>query len=582
MRDPGHRARRFDRVLAGIAGAALVLAACTGSGDGTVDAEETPAPDAATDATEAPTATDEPAVGGTLVFGTSADPKTLDPALASDGESLRVSEQIYEGLVTFEPGTTEIVPALATAWEPSDDELAWTFTLREGVAFHDGEPFNADAVCFNFDRWYNFTGPLQLSSASYYWQVIFGGFADNDPELELPESLYDSCEAVDDTTATITLTSPSSTFISGLSLTTFAIASPAALEQYDADAASVDGDGNLIYEGTYAFEHPTGTGPFQFGEWSPNNRLVIERFDDYWGETANLDQVIFRPIADNAARLQALQAGEIDGYDLVEPQDVPVIDGDPDLQVLDRPPFNIGFLGINVGFEPLDDVEVRRALAYGLNRQSVIDNLYAGRGELAVNLMPPTVDGWTDDVPTYEFDPEQAKQILTDAGYELPVEIDFWYPTDVTRPYLPDPRRTFEAFTSDLEQSGFAVNPQSAPWTPDYLDQTLGGNAAVYFMGQTGDFGDPDTFLGTFFRDERPMFGYSNDELFGLLQDALTEADPAARTAMYEQANQILMTELPAIPFAHASSALAFRSTVDGFVPSPVTLEDFSLVTKQQ
>jgi peptide/nickel transport system substrate-binding protein len=572
------------RTIGLVLATSIVLTACGGGTEGDSAPDDADSAEASTDdedggETEGDTA---PAAGGTLVFGASADPKTLDPALASDGESLRVSEQIYEGLVTFEPGTTDITGALAESWEPDEDGTAWTFQLREDVRFHDGEPFDAEAVCFNFDRWYNFEGPLQLSSASYYWQVIFGGFANNDPDLDLGDSLYASCDAVDETTATINLTRPSATFISGLSLTTFAIASPKALTEFEADAATVDGDGNLVYEGSFAFEHPIGTGPFKFAEWTRNDRLVLERNDDYWGEPAILDSVIFRPIADNAARLQALQSGEIDGYDLVEPQDVPVIEEDPGLQLLDRPAFNIGFIGLNQATEPFDDVEVRRAVMHGLNRQAVIDTIYTGRGEVATNLMPPSVLGWTDEVEQYDFDPELAKQILTDAGYELPVAIDFWYPTDVTRPYLPDPRRIFEAFVSDLEQSGFVVNPRSAPWTPDYLDQTLGGNASMYFMGQTGDFGDPDTFIGTFFRDARPMFGYENEELFGLLQDALIETDPDARIAMYEEANMILMEDLPALPFAHSRPALAFRSSIDGFVPSPVTLEDFSVVSKTE
>ena len=159
--------QHFRRWIALIALACLVLAACSSGEAEDVGGGGTEAPPAATDAPE-PAAEDGDDTagdgeGGTLVFGAAADPKTLDPALASDGESLRVSEQIYEGLVTFAPGTTDIVPALAESWEPSEDGTSYTFQLREGVTFHDGEPFNAEAVCFNFDRWYNFTGPLQLS-----------------------------------------------------------------------------------------------------------------------------------------------------------------------------------------------------------------------------------------------------------------------------------------------------------------------------------------------------------------------------------------------------------------------------------
>ncbi len=126
----------------------------------------------------------------TMAFGTSADPIVLDGALVSDGESLRAIDQIFEGLVTLEPGGTEVVPGLAKDWEISEDGLTYTFNLQEGVTFHDGEEFNAEAVCFNFDRWYNFKGPLQNPAASYYWQTVFGGFSDGKTE-----SLYESCEA---------------------------------------------------------------------------------------------------------------------------------------------------------------------------------------------------------------------------------------------------------------------------------------------------------------------------------------------------------------------------------------------------
>ena len=177
--------------------------------------------------------------GGTLVFGTSADPVVLDGALVSDGESLRAIDQMFEGLVTLSAGGTEIEPALAEEWEASEDGLAWTFTLREGISFHDGEPLNAEAVCFNFDRWYNFKGPLQNPSASYYWQTVFGGFAE--PEEGSPEgSLYKSCEAQDERTVVLNLTKGSSSFLGALALTNFTIASPKALQEFGADEGTVD------------------------------------------------------------------------------------------------------------------------------------------------------------------------------------------------------------------------------------------------------------------------------------------------------------------------------------------------------
>jgi len=521
-----------------------------------------------------------PAAGGTLVFGASNDPRILDPALASDGESLRVSEQIFETLVTTAPGTTDIVPQLAREWTASEDGLEWTFELQQGVTFHDDEPFNAEAVCFNFDRWYNFTGPLQLNSGAYYWRVIFGGFAENDPDGDAPEtSLYESCEAVDEDTAVLRLTAPSAAFLSGLVLAPFSIASPKALTDYDADSASLDADGNPVPQGTFGTEHPIGTGPFVFDSWIRNDRLVLTRNDDYWGEPALLDELIFRPIPDNAARLQALQTGEIDGYDLVDPQDVATIASDSELQLIERPSFNVGYVAFTQTFAPLDNPDVRRAIAHALNRQAVIDNVYGDSGEVPLEFMPPSVQGWTEDVTVYEYDPEEAMALLEGSGLELPIAIDFWYPSDVSRPYMPDPQRIAEAFASDLEQVGFDVNLQSAPWTPDYLDVTLSGGAAVHLLGQTGDFGDPETFVGTFFRTNSPQWGFDDPELRQALEDALRITDIDERTAAYEEINRTIMDALPGVPFAHSTSNLAFRSNVAGFVASPVSTEAFATVS---
>jgi peptide/nickel transport system substrate-binding protein len=534
--------------------------------------------------------------GGTLVFSSAADPVALDPILVSDGESLRVTLQIFETLVDLKPGTTDLEPGLAESWEASSDGLAWTFHLRQGVKFSDGTDFNADAVCFNFNRWYNFKGSFQNPSATYYWQVIFGGFATYNPDSGAPkDSLFKSCEATDANTAVITLTKPSSSFLAGLTLTPFAIGSPAALQKYEADKGAVDADGIFHPTGTYSTQHPIGTGPFQFKSWTRGDKLVLTRFDGYWGKNsdkptafngkgAHLDQLIFKPIADNAARLQALQSGDVQGYDLVEPQDIPTITGDPNLQILDRPAFNVGYVGFNLSIKPTDDPKVRQAIAYGLDRQGVIDSFYAGRGEVAKEFMPPSLFGYADDVPTYTYDPEKSKQILQDAGYTLPVKLDGWFPTDVSRPYMPDPKRNFEAFSASLEKAGFKVVPHSAPWSPDYLGRSDEGKLGnLYLLGWTGDFGDPDDFIGVFFQTPQKQWGTDTSQemkpVMDLLDQAETETDLAKRTELYKEANRQIMTILPGVPYAHNKPALAFIKSVEGYVPSPVDLQSFATVS---
>jgi peptide/nickel transport system substrate-binding protein len=521
---------------------------------------------------------DEGASGGRLVFATASDPVVLDGALVSDGESLRVIDQMFEGLVTLKPGTTEIVAGLATEWEADEAGTSWTFTLREGVNFHDGEPFNAEAVCFNFNRWYNFKGPFQLESATYYWQTVFGGFSD-----KKTPSLFESCEATDETTVVINLTKPSASFLGALALTNFTFASPKALQEFGADEGSVDEETGFKPTGTYGTEHPTGTGPFKFVSWTRGDRLVVERNEDYWGDEAKLEQVIFRPIADNAARLQALQSGDIQGYDLVEPQDIQTIQGDDSLQILDRPAFNVAYVGINQKVPPMDKLEVRQAVAAGLDRQAVVDNFYAGRGEVAKEFMPPSLGGYNPDVTEYTYDPAKAKQLLQQAGVQMPLQIDFWYPTDVSRPYMPDPKRNFEAFAASLNKSGFRVVAHSAPWSPDYLGRVQEGKAGhLHLLGWTGDYGDADNFIGVFFQQPTGQFGFTNEELTNVLNRAEAEPDAAERERLYQDANRLIMDFLPAVPYVHTKPAIAFNANVKGYQTSPVSLEPFAGVSIEE
>src|SRR4051812_39539122 len=401
----------------------------------------------------------------TLVFGSSADPVALDGALISDGESGRVIIQIYQGLVALKPGSTTVVPSLALSWKSSASGKAWTFSLRKNVKFSDGTPFNASAACYNFNRWYNFTGSFQNPSATYYWQTIFGGFKTYDPKSGAPKgSLYKSCKVVNNSTITINLTAPSASFLAGLSLPSFSIGSPTAEQKYGANQGSVDADGVFHPTGTYATQHPTGTGPFMLQSWTRGDKLTLVRNPNYWGTPAKLSTLIFKPIADNAARLQALQNGEVQGYDLVEPQDISTIKSDSDLKLLSRPPFNVGIVGMNQSIAPMNNIKVRQAVAYGLDRASVVKAFYGGRGVVAKESHPPSLFGYSNSVTQYSYNPAKSRALLKAAGLKLPVKITFWYPTSVSRPYMPDPQKNFQAFSASLTKAGFKVVPHAAPW----------------------------------------------------------------------------------------------------------------------
>ena len=452
-------ARSRRTLLALLALLALLGAACGDSGDDDGD----------TGAEDTETETEGGEEGGTLVFGSSADPVSMDGAYVSDGESLRVVDQLFETLVTTERGGTDPAPSLAKEWEASDDGLAWTFQLEEGVKFHDGTDFNAEAVCFNFDRWYNFKGLQQSPSVSYYWSTVFGGFKTQDNSDVPAESLYESCEAKSDTEVVINLTKASSSFLAGLAVPAFSIASPEALTKYEADKVGGTEE-SPTFDGTFGTQHPIGTGPFKLESFTPADRLVLVRNDDYWGEKAKLEKVIFRPIADGPARRQALENDEIQGYDFVDPGDVESLES-AGFQILERPAFNVGYVGFNQAKPPLDNLKIRQAIAHALNRQALVTAKYPEGAEVAKEFMPPELFGYADDVEEYDYDLAAAKKLIAESGVSNPT-LEFWYPTGVSRPYMPEPEANFQAFKADLEAAGFKITPKSAPWRPDY-NQTV-------------------------------------------------------------------------------------------------------------
>jgi peptide/nickel transport system substrate-binding protein len=512
----------------------------------------------------------------TFVFAGASDPTYLDPALVSDGESFRITEQIFEGLVSLKPGTTLLRPGLATKWG-SKNGKDWTFVLRHGVKFHDGTAFNAQAVCANFNRQYNFTGAFQDASATYYWQTVFYGFKKNESS-DLSPSLYKGCTAKGKYTAVIHLTKKSAAFLPGLVISSFAIQSPTAMRKYGANKGELR-NGTFYPTGTYAFSHPTGTGPFKFKSWTVGEKVELTRNASYWGKKPRLGRVIVRPISNNTARVQALQTGEINGADLIQPQDIPTIKKNKNLKVLNRPPFNVAYVTINQAHAPFNKLAVRQAIAHGLDRASVVKSFYAGRAIVANEFMPPQLFGWTNKVPKYPYNPSKAKQLLQKAGLKLPVPVEFWYPTNVSRPYMPNPKLNFEAFAASLEKSGFKVTAKSAPWRPDYVKHVNDGTGGdLNLIGWTGDFGDPDNFVGTFFQTYSPQFGFRNKAIFNILTRAEQETNYQKRIKLYQQANILIMKFLPAVPYAHSKPALAFQKKVKGYTPSPVGTDPFEPV----
>ncbi|MFV0133521.1 ABC transporter substrate-binding protein [Streptomyces sp. HMX87] len=514
----------------------------------------------------------------TFVFGAPGDPASLDPALASDGETFRVTRQAFEALLEHEPGGTELVGGLAESWESNDKGTVWTFNLRKGVKFHDGEAFNAAAVCANYDHWFNWTGTYQSSAVSYYWQKIMGGFAKNE-DPETPEANYKSCTAKDENTAVIEVKKPSANLPGGFSLQALAIHSPKAIEAYKKQAASASGDAISYPDYSQKAGTVAGTGPYKVAKWNKGNKEVtLQRFDDYWGDKAKVKNLVFRTIDTEEGRRQALQAGDIDGYDLVAPADVKTLENDG-FQVPTRGVFNLLYLGMTQEANPaLKKKEVRQAIAHSIDRENLVKTQLPEGGKVATQFMPETVAGYSEDVKKYPFDTAKGKQLLKDAG-ESGLKIDFCYPTEVTRPYMPAPQDLFELMKADLEKAGIKVTPKPMKWNPDYVDATEAGACPLYMLGWTGDFNDGYNFIGTWFAHYDKAWGFKNKELFEAVNAGSKFADPAKRTESYKKANEVIMDYLPGLPISSSPPAIAFGKDVNPPKVSPLTQENFAEVS---
>ncbi len=332
----------------------------------------------------------------TFVFGRGGDSVQLDPAIVTDGESFRVTGQVLEPLYQYEPGSTRPIPALAESCTANEASTEWTCVLRQGVKFHDGTDFNADAVIFNYDRWRQTDNPYHFESQVFeYYEYMWGGFDDT--------SIITSVEKVDDYTVKFMLSDSLAPFLANLAMDMFAISSPAAIE-----AAGED-------YGLPAFG-AVGTGPFKFVEWVEGDSITLTPNADYWGGAPVVD-VVMRVIADDSARFLALQAGDIQGFEQAVVEDLATAEASEDFYVQTRPALNTGYLAFSYKIVEFQDVRVRQALAHAINRQGLIENFYGAYGEAAVNFLPPLIWGHNFDIVDWEYDPDLSRALLAEAGF---------------------------------------------------------------------------------------------------------------------------------------------------------------------
>ncbi len=487
----------------------------------------------------------------TLIFGRGGDSTSLDPISTTEGETYRVTDSLYETLVSYGEQDTTIHPGLAESWEVSADNLVYTFHLLEGIKFHDGSDFNADSVVFNFDRWMN------GDEEKFPYYTMFGGYKGQ------PEAVIKEVKALDSKTVQFTLFRPQAPFLKNLAMSAFGIASPKAVEKY----------------GDTFREHPVGTGPFKFVEWKPNDKIVIEKNDGYRdAKQVKLKQIIFKVIPDNSTRLNALENGEIDLMDGVNPSDKSKISGNKNLQLIERPSMNVGYVGFNTEKAPFNNKKVRQALNMAVDKKALIDAFYAGQAAVAKNPMPPSIEGYNDAVQDYKYDLTAAKNLLAEAGFPDGFTMELWY-MPVARPYMPEAQKVAEVLQGEWKKIGVTVETKTVDWAT-YLDNAAKGDLPAFMLGWTGDNGDPDNFLYTLLDKEsigsNNYSRYVNEDLHKLLIAAQTETDQAKRNDLYNQAQVIIHDDAPWIPLVHSKPLIASGNDVAGYEPHPTGSESFA------
>jgi peptide/nickel transport system substrate-binding protein len=499
----------------------------------------------------------EPVHGGTLVFGRGGDSVGLDPANESDGESFNVTDHVFDNLVRFKPGQTDIEPALATEWKISKDGLSYTFKLRPNVKFHDGSDFNADAVVFSFERQrdpkhpaYGFGGPYVYFTA-----------------LQL-DTLLKEVKTVDPLTVEFKLKRKYAPFISCLAMQSFAIVSPTAVNKFQKD---------------FRF-NPVGTGAFVFKKWERNQKIVLEANKNYWDGRAYLDSLVFRSIPDNNTRMIEMMAGNLQVMDTPNPDDIPVITkrmGDK-VVMARKQGFNIAYLALNNEKKPFDNPKVRQAIAHAVDKNGIISAIYGGNGEAAVNPMPPTLWGYNDQLKSPEYNIEKAKALLAEAGLAKGFETTL-YAMPVPRPYMPDGRKVAEAIQGDLAKIGVKAKIVSYEWGT-YLEKTRMGEHEMALLGWTGDIGDPDNFLYVLLdkdnavKPAQNISFYKNDAVHNWLIQAQTESDVKKRSDLYRKAQAQILQDVPLVPLAHSIDVVPLQSKVQGFVIDPTGRRRFAKV----
>ncbi|MBN9510538.1 MAG: ABC transporter substrate-binding protein [Alphaproteobacteria bacterium] len=493
---------------------------------------------------------------GTLVWGMPAETDILDPHATGGWSTYQVTYQIFEGLVKedltkADVPTPPLVPALATSWEISPDGTVYTFKLRPGVKFHDGTPFDAAAVKFNFERFWDESSPNFYKKAKAFVIAY--------------TKWIKSVEVVDPMTVRVTLKAPNYQWLR-IGLQSYGqplMISPTAVKKY--------GNGGIAL-------HPIGTGPFRFVERDQGVKTVLERNPDYWGRPAKLDRIIFRPLQDPATRVNALENGEIQMMSTPPWDEIQRLVGEGfKLSTNANVPY-INFLHLNFKNDAMKDIRVRKAINMAIDREGIAHDIYHGTGRAEYGMLSPGTDAYDPTFKSYSYDPEGAKKLLAEAGHAHDLKLVFELPQYGTGELV----ETW--IQRDLKKVGIDVQLKKYEWIT-YMGKWAGGMPASVAFNTIGWGMSTPAWIDIVSRcDSAPPGGvnsgwYCNKEVDKLLDAAILERDPVKMKAIYQKANRLIMDDAAFVPTVDDLQPMLLSPKVKGFVNPPEDWFDLSTVS---